>query len=267
MLHDQHCHSVYSKDSKEDLENYFLIACKYQVKYLVTTEHIEFNSVCDHQDWTVDFPHLIKELQNNHQKYPSITPLLGVEIGYRKDHLLEMKKLIQSEPFDVVNMSIHDNGVYDYYFQDMYQEIGVNNMLQIYFNNIIDALDNFDDFDVLSHFDYGFKTAFLVNNDLKITSYEQITRMIFKKLIKLNKALEINLKVQLTINDDNHLKTILRWYKEEGGKKLTLSSDAHKKEAYDNYYIIQKKYTDLIKEAGFNYLCYFIKRVEHHYYL
>lgn len=267
MIYDQHCHSSYSGDSYEDIENYFKIADSCKVEYLVTTEHIEFNSVYNNQDWTVDYENLIKDLNKYHLKYPHIKPLLGIELGYRKDQLDRMIKIVNKYHFDIINMSIHDNGIYDYYLKDNYKQIGVQKMLDIYFNNIIDSLDNFNDFDVLSHFDYGFKTAYLVDSSLKIDDYEPIVRRIFRKLIKLNKALEINIKVQTTINDINHMKTFLNWYKSEGGTKITLSSDSHNKDSYSEYYKDQDKYIKIIKEIGFNYLCYFIKRKENHYYI
>ncbi len=264
MIHDQHCHSMYSFDSKEKLENYFKIADSYQVKYLVTTEHIEFNCVYNNQDWKVDYDALKEDFKKCHLKYPHITPLLGVEIGYRYDALDRMTSLIKSQPFDVVNMSIHDNGVYDYYDQPTFIKVGILKMLDIYFDNIIDALDHFTDFNVLSHFDYGFKTAYLIDNNLTINLFEPKIKTIFKKLINLNKALEINFKVQSLLNLD-HLKLFLKWYKELGGSKLTLSSDAHKMEALNDYYMSQAKYLQIIKDAGFNYLCYYIKRKEYHY--
>ena len=69
--------------------------------------------------------------------------------------------------------------------------------------------------------------------------------------------LEINTKVQESINDDEHLKYILRLYKSLGGNYLTLSSDAHKKERYLSGY---DKYSKIIKNSGFDRLCYFVKR-------
>jgi len=265
MLYDQHCHSRYSNDSCEDLKNYAIIAEKYHASYVVTTEHIEFNSVCTNSDWTVDFKGLLDEQVRLKEQFPSISFLLGVEIGYRHEYIDKMKKTIASNDFDVVNMSIHDNGVYDYYMKAPFIKLGISEVLNIYFNNIINALDNFNDFDVLSHFDYGFKTAYLIDNTISINDFESIVRTIFKKLIKMNKALEINMKVQNVIDDSRHLKTILRWYKEEGGIDLTLSSDAHAKDAYIRYYEDQKKFIEIIKDAGFKRLNYFIKRKKYYY--
>lgn len=264
MLHDQHCHTSYSLDSKANIEKYYQIASNYQTKYFVTTEHIEFSSAYNHQDWTVNFEQLINELTSLKNIFQNVTPLLGVEIGYKKNYIHNINDVINSYEFDFINLSIHDNDVYDYYLKDAFISIGIDNMLKIYFNNIIDALKNFENFDVLSHFDYGFKTAYLIDNSLLIDLYESYIRKIFKLLIKQNKTLEINMKVE-NILGVTHLKKILKWYQEEGGVKLSLSSDSHNEDAYEKYYQRQISYFQIFKDLGFNELRYFVKRKEYIY--
>lgn len=259
-IHNQHLHTKYSRDSKTEVEKYFIEALRANCMYFICTDHIEFDSVYNKQDWTVDFESLKNDLNILHQKYPSITPLLGVELGYRKDKLTQMKGLLASQDFDLVNMSIHDNGVYDYYLQKDYLEVGIEKMLDIYFNNIIDGVKTFNDYDILSHVDYGFKTAYLLDQTLKIENYETYLKIIFEEIVKQNKVLEINFKVQETINDINHLKTLLQLYKKYGGTKISFSSDAHTLEQEQSYYLKQKEYINIFKELGFNELYYFIKR-------
>ena len=265
MIHDQHCHTSYSLDSKASIKEYAKIANKYNTKYFVCTDHIEFDSLYNNQNWTVDYESLKQDLKEIGQIYPNITPLLGIEIGYRKDHLDDMVKTINGEDFDVVNMSIHDNGIYDYYVRESFIEVGLTNMLDIYFNNIIDGLNTFTDFNVLSHFDYGFKTAYKIDDSLRIEQFEDKVRQIFRKVIELDKTLEINLKVQFALKDTNHLQTWLKWYYEEGGRKLTISSDAHEIKFYEDYYQSVHEMIRKVKSIGFTNLCYFIKRKEYQY--
>ena len=44
-LHDQHLHTKYSLDSKEEIVNYYQLASSIECSYFVTTDHIEFDSV------------------------------------------------------------------------------------------------------------------------------------------------------------------------------------------------------------------------------
>ena len=264
-LHDQHLHTKYSLDSKEDLENYYKLASELNCSYIITTEHIEFDSVYNNQDWIVDFDALKNNLDSLNNKYPNVTPLLGVEVGYRKDHLTDMDKLISSQNFDLVNMSIHDNGKYDYYMKKDYEALGIDKMLDIYFNNAIDGVKTYKNYDVLSHIDYGFKTAYVLDNTLNINNYKHYLKEIFKIVVEDDKVLEINFKVQKTINDINHLKSLLSIYKECGGTKLSFSSDAHFLAQLEDYYKEQDEFINVIKEMGFNELYYFINRKQHKY--
>ena len=262
ILHDQHLHSKYSHDSNEELINYIEIANRMGCKYFVTTEHFDLDLVINHEDWIVDYQALKNELQIHQKNYPNICFLLGIEVGYRKDKLLEITKQLNSEDFDVINLSIHDSKEEDFYWYKYFLSVGEKELLNKYFDIMIEATSNFDKYNVLSHIDYGFKTVYLVNNKIKISDFEEKIKKVFMNLIKHHKALEINTKVQEAIHDINHTKYLLSLYRQIGGEKLTLSSDAHSKERYLSNFDYYKK---IIKECGFHYLVYFVKQKEYHY--
>lgn len=261
-LHDQHIHTSYSFDSTASVDEYYRIASEMGCKYFVSTDHLEFMSVYNNQDWTVDFESLQKDLERLHKQYPNVTPLKGVEIGYRKDQLDRINKTIEEGNFDLINLSIHDNGDIDYYLTKDFLRHGLDNALKIYFENMIDGLEVMDDFDVLSHFDYGFKTALLIDKSLKISKYEEYLVKVFKLLIQKKKALEINIKVQITINSIEHIKYFLTLYKNLGGERLTISTDSHLPELYMKNF---DKFASIVKECGFDELCYYVKRKEYRY--
>ena len=260
MLHDQHMHSHYSEDSNESLTAYLDIISKSGIKYFMTCEHVDFCPPSFDKSWIADFKALREEVKTLRLLYPNVTFLYGIELGYRADHLDEMKEMLANHKFDLVQLSAHDDGIHDYYLKEAFKD--TYNDLCKYFDKVYEAITNFSDFDVLSHFDYGFKTARMYYENVNIKDYEDKVIKIFKKLIELDKPLEINSKVQNTINDDEYLNYILHLYKSLGGVKLTLSSDAHK---VDNYRLNFDKYMKMIKDAGFKYLCYFINRKEYHY--
>ena len=262
ILHDQHLHSKYSHDSNEELINYIEIANKIGCKYFVTTEHFDLDLALNHEDWTVDYQALKKELQMHQKNYPNINFLLGIEVGYRNDKLLQIINQLNSEDFDVINLSIHDSKEEDFYWYKYFLAVGEKALLNKYFDIMIEATSNFDKYNVLSHIDYGFKTVYLVNNKIKISVFEEKIKRVFINLINHNKALEINTKVQEAINDINHTKYLLSLYRQMGGEKVTLSSDAHSKERYLSNF---DYYKNIIKECGFNYLVYFVKQKEYHY--
>lgn len=258
VYHDQHIHSRFSEDSKEMIWKYIKLAKKAGVSYFVTCEHVDFDPVSYDKSWICDFNKLHKRLK----RVRGIKTLKGIELGFRDDHINEMNDILSKFSFDIVQLSCHDNGKLDYYLDSSFENYPLD--LDDYFDYVIKAVTTFDNFDCLSHFDYGLKSALRTNPNINIRIHEKKLKELFSALIKKNKALEINVKVQSGINDDEYLRYILNLYKSLGGEKLTLSSDAHQKEFYRYNF---DKYMHIIKDAGFSYLMYFVERKGYKYYL
>ncbi len=260
IIHDQHVHSKYSMDSNQELEPYIKKAIALGCSYFVTTDHYDFDLIEHHIDWMVDYEALKKDLLMYQKKYPMIQMLLGIEMGYRSDHLEDMNRQLKKENYDVVNLSIHDNAYADFYWEKYFIKYGVDELMNAYFDEMIEATATFFDYNVLSHIDYAFKTIYLMDNNYKISKYEEKIKKVMQNLIQNGKSFEINTKVQEAIHDDHHTIYLLKLYKSLGGEKLTLSSDAHSVERYMSSF---EHYQKLIKACGFDSLVYFIKRKEY----
>lgn len=261
-LHDQHVHSMYSMDSTEKLVSYIQKAIQLGCSYFVTTEHFDLDMVDGQVDWTVDYASLKQEYKKLQSQYPQISLLLGIEVGYRKTYLDQINAQIQSESYDVVNLSIHENDYADFYWPKYFEQYGVHQLLTAYFDEMIEATTHFTNYNVLSHIDYAFKTAFLMDSTLKISTYEEQIKKVYQNLITHHKALEINTKVQEAIHNDEHTRYLLQLYKQVGGLRLTLSSDAHSVDRYESSF---QHYMNIIQSCGFDYLVYYIQRKEYQY--
>lgn len=263
-IHDQHVHSKYSMDSNEELENYYKIAASSGCKYFVTTEHYDLDLVEHNSEWTIDFSKLNKELALLQKKYQGLTSLLGIEIGYQKKVLNRINEVLNSEHFDLINLSIHSNDYVDFYWPKYYEKYGINEVMNSYFDQMIEATANFQNYDVLSHIDYAFKTIYLMDKtkSTKLSDYENKVKQVLKNVINNDKTLELNTKVQHSIGDVEHTKYLLNLYKSLGGINLTISSDAHSAERYlDDMSYYQK----IAKECGFDHLVYFVNRKKYNY--
>ena len=272
VLHDQHLHSSFSNDSEEDLRNYYIEAKKIGAQYVITTEHYDFATTVDGTTWSVDYDNLIKYQKELQKEFPTITPLLGLELGYRKEYLKEMNEISNKYDFDLIQLSIHDGQRGDYYFKSTFID-DIEGTMNLYFDAMVEAMKTFKNFDVLSHIDFGFKTIVQINNKYKLNMFEDRIREVLTLLVKLGKPLEINGKVMEVLNEeylksdstyryDDHLRYLLSIYKECGGEKLTLSSDGHKA---SKYRLDFDRHMATIKEMGFTKLSYFIKRKEYFY--
>lgn len=256
MIHDQHVHSYYSFDSKQSIEEYLEVASKLGLNFFVLTDHCDFNHINTGKDLFFDVSKQRNELQELQIKYPSIKILYGIEMGYKPLELKRINKILDENEFDIINFSLHELDDIDYYYPDRFKNDGIDKTLETYFLKQLEMVRGFDNFDVLCHIDYAFKTAYLIDSNLKIEKFESILSEIMRELIKKEKALEINTKVQSELPIE-HTKYLLNLYKKLGGKYLTLSSDAHEITRFLDGF---DKYIPIIKESGFNHLTYFIKR-------
>ena len=256
IIHDQHVHSYYSFDSEQNIEEYLNKAKQIGLSYFVLTDHCDLNYLDNGKDLFFSLEKQFEELRFLQAKFKDIKLLRGIEIGYKPSEISRISNILSSHNFDLVNFSLHEADKIDYYFPEEFKKRGIENTLKHYFDKELDAVMNFDNYDVLCHLDYGFKTAYLADNSLKISDHEEQLTKIMKVVIEKEKALEINIKVQ-SILPIAHTTYILNLYKRLGGKYLTLSSDAH---ILANYRRDFDKYIELIKKCGFTHLTYFIKR-------
>lgn len=255
-IHDQHVHSYYSFDSKQPIEEYLNKATSFGLDYFVLTDHCDLNYLDKGEDLFFSIEKQKDELYLLQSKFKKIKLLSGIEIGYKPSEIERIKKIIATNDFDLVNFSLHESDGIDYYFKEEFDKHGINKTLELYFQRELEAINAFNDYDVFCHLDYGFKTAYLIDNTLKISDYEDVLTKIIKALIKKDKALEINVKVQSVLPIE-HTAYILDLYKRLGGNYLTLSSDAHTLIDFRRDF---DKYIALIKNCGFTHLTYFIKR-------
>ena len=255
-IYDQHVHSYYSFDSKQPIEEYLDKAIELGLEYFVLTDHCDLNYLDKGKDIFFDIKKQHQELDELQKKYPNIKILKGIEIGYKPSELDRINQIIKDNDFDIINLSLHESDKIDYYFKEEFLKLGVKKTLNIYFKRQLEAVKDFDDFDVFCHIDYGFKTAYQADNSIKLNEFEDVVSEILKELIKKGKTLEINTKVQKELPIE-HTQYLLNLYKKLGGKYITISSDAHN---LKRFYEGIDEYQSLIKQAGFDHLTYFIKR-------
>ena len=258
-IHDQHVHSYYSFDSKQSIDELLNKASELGLDYFVLTDHCDLNYLDGNKDIFFDVKKQHLELEELEKKHPHIKILKGIEVGYKPNERKRIDNIIKTGQFDLINLSLHESDKIDYYHYQDFLRLGVRETLELYFSRQYEAVRDFDDFDVLCHIDYGFKTAYLNDRFISINKYESFLIKIMEELIKKNKALEINIKVQEEL-PSSHTIYLLNLYYKLGGKYITLSSDAHEVGRFRENF---EKYIALIKQSGFKYLTYFVNREKH----
>ena len=240
---DFHTHSNFSTDSKAAPESMIQGAIKKGLTHLCLTDHMD-----------LDYPGTTSVeplFEFNPQKYfEALAPLkekyagkfnlsIGVELGLRPnrpDLGERMNRMLSDYPFDFVLGSVHLLGNEDPYYEDYWltHSTSTVEIMRRYFNDMLNALREYDNFDSLGHLDYLIRyiPASYGAKDYVYGEYKEVIDEILKILIQKEKALEVNTAGLVKGLTCFHPKLeIVSRYLKLGGKLITIGSDAHTPEA------------------------------------
>lgn len=258
-MYDFHLHSNFSIDSKTPMDAMVISAIENNLRSICFTDHIDLESTEKKIDFlfrTDDYFREIKRVKYKH--IGKIEILGGVEIGMQP-HLKEKYDLLLGQnPFDFVIMSIHSIAKKSIAIDNIFQEMPIEQIYEIYFNEMYESVKLFDNYDVLGHMDYIDR---YIHNPLNIPNYDryyEIISEILKIIIQNGKGIEVNTAgMRRGLDYCNPKPSILELYKDLGGEILTIGSDAHSSEHIGYNYRLAEK---LIKDLGFKYIYIFKAR-------
>lgn len=251
---DNHIHSHFSMDSKEDMENIIKRAINLGVKHLTFTDHLEYED----NKFTLDLDKYVESIYKYKEKYKKdINLLTGIEIGYESNIKNEIEDIINKYPFDFVLCSTHSINSKKIYKDDFFKGLTQKESYNKYYQSIIDTTKEFRNFDIYGHLDYIIRYGNYGTKAL-YDDYKDIIDEVLKSIISIGKGIEINTSGYRYNLDNVHPSIdILKRYKELGGEILTIGSDAHK--AVDICSGFDKAY-EILDYLGFKYVCLFEKR-------
>lgn len=258
MLADLHVHSRYSTDSNAEMEDVVKRAVEIGLPVLCFTDHIDWDYPV--QDLTFDFDvsSYMEEIEALQEKYSGkIRILKGVELGMQPHLGKRYEELLRKYPFDFAIGSQHLVNDMDPYYPETFEGKTDAEVFRAYFENTLEDIRNFHDFDTMGHLDYVVRYGKHKSREYSYRAYADIIDEILKLLVKYNIALELNtcgLRKQLGF--PNPHPDILARYRELGGTLVTVGSDAHKPR-YLGYGF--DRADEILKSLGYTHYCYFVK--------
>lgn len=263
LIADMHTHSEYSHDSQCKIEDMCLSQIEKGTNIFAVTDHFDTASYMDYDVFT-PIKSSYDTVKKLNMKYGGKCKILaGVEISegfWYKDILDKITKMLS---YDVVIGSVHlvkykelTMAYSKINFSKLPQSI-VEEYLNQYFDDILMMFDT-TDFDILAHLTCPLryiegKFKFNVNLDL----FEDKIITILKRIVKEEKALEVNTSSYGILNDFMPTTELVKKYRDLGGRLITLASDAHVKE---NASINFSAAVETLKKIGFDSLCYYENR-------
>ena len=252
---DYHMHSNHSADSSANMEDMVVSAIEKGLSEICFTEHNDMDYPIypdiDKDFFTLDISSYKEELFSLKEKYKDkIEISFGIEVGMQNHISKENLEIIKAHDFDFVIASQHLVNRRDPFFPDFWEPDTVENIFKRFFDETLENIKLFPDFDVLGHLDY---IARYVPEGDTTYSYERFADRIDKVLVWLienGKGLDVNSKV-LYSNDNlppNPHPEVLKRYKELGGSIITFGSDAHSPGKVAGSF---DKLEKVVKDAGF----------------
>ena len=261
---DYHTHTSFSGDSDVPMAEMVAKAINIGLDTLCFTEHMDIDYPVT-EDTPADFFTL--DTAAYRQGYAEVSRAFagkinlrwGVEMGLQPHIADEISDYVDSYPFDFVIGSSHLTHGEDLYYPYFYEGRPEEEAYREYFESILENLEVCDNFDVYGHIDYAVRYGPNQNKFYTYEKYGDVLDAILKKLLDMNKGIEINSKGLLVgLGEPNPSLAILRRYKELGGEIITCGSDAHSTEhvAYRFDAI-----SDILLECGFKYYTMFKERI------
>jgi len=185
----------------------------------------------------------------------------GVELGQPTYNLPESERLTQQYSYDVVLGSIHNlRGIKDFWYmsREEFAEGRAQSMLCEYFGELL-TLAQWGKFDVLAHLTYPLRYIEGRHGiPLDRSTYSGQLDAVLEAAIANRLALEINTSgLRQKINQTTPDEWIVRRFRELGGKRITIGSDAH--EAEDLGAGLPQA-MDMALRCGFNCMTLYQKR-------
>lgn len=259
IICDCHNHTNFSADCKAPAEHMIEKAINLGLSYLCITDHMDPDMNFPGLDFTFDLNEYFAKHKEWKERYKDqITILTGIELGLQPHISKDLKEILNSGTYDFVIGSIHVADRIDPYLPEYWADKTEYEGIHRYYENALESLAAFDDFDSFGHLDYIVRYAPAKAENYSYQKYKEIIDEILKTLISKNIGLELNtagLKYGLGFAHPHT--DILKRYKELGGEIITIGSDAHKPEhlAYDFH-----KVPAILEECGFKYYTIFKKR-------
>lgn len=249
--YDQHMHTHFSPDSAESFENYL----EQTDGLLVTTEHLDFH---DAYNGGVD---TVLDYAAYRDKIDALNTIhdgrirCGIEVGYTPESHAQITAYLEGKSFDVILLSVHQNGRYDY-LQPIIDEMDPTAVMKEYFELCTQAVRQVDGANVFAHFDYGIRRLPVTVDDLR--EFEPLLKELLNAILAKEMALELNTRSMYEYNNADLYRYMIGLYLEMGGTRFSLGSDAHSIQKYRYHF---DDAIALLRELGVSGLIQFKDRI------
>ena len=259
ILHDFHMHCAFSADSDTPAETMAARAVELGLSGICFTDHQDTDAPIKDPLFEVDFEQYFPSLMQLREKYKGQLDIgIGMEYGIQPHLADDLAHLTDTYPYDFIIASVHFLYGNDPYFPNFFDNLDEAQVYHDYFTYQLDSLKKLHDYDTLGHLDYVTRYG---PDRSHVYSYQKFADSIdplLQYLIDNGKCLEVNTGgYRCGIGETNPCLDVLRRYRELGGERITIGSDAHKP---IHVALEFKRVEEILKKLGFKYYMIFRDR-------
>lgn len=255
---DMHTHTNNSFDGNYPIEEMCEAAIEKGIQTIAFTDHVEMDYFKE-KGFDKDAENSYKDMLRAKDIYKDRIELcVGIELGEPTYDIEASEALINSRDYDFVIGSIHNLRKTDDFCELKYEGMDIEALLDKYFYEL-KILADWAKFDTFAHLTYPLRYIVGENKiPVNMQKYQKDIDEILSILVSKDKALEINTSglrqpIGITMPDES----IVKRFKELGGKMITVGSDSHftyhlgagieegmkiaKNAGFDSVYIFKKR--------------------------
>ncbi len=261
-LADSHTHSSFSSDSEASPEENIIAAINNQLAAICFTDHNDFDFPPENGKsvFQLDFKNYISCLSELRDKYrDKITVYIGVEQGLCSSAAERINAYDGGHQLDFIIGSSHLVYGQDPYYPEFWEGQTPENVINDYYESILENLKTCRNFDVYGHLDYIARYIPDKSYIYYYSHFSGIIDKILKCIIELGKGIEINTAgLRTHLSSTNPCAEVIARYRRLGGEIITVGSDAHESRhiasGFNTAY-------EILQASGFRYYTVFKERV------
>lgn len=270
IRYDYHMHSSFSTDSDAPADKMVRKALDLGLNGICFTDHMDldyppFYFPEDPSAFVADPAEVYREILHLRDVFGDADRDFhigfGLEFGMQH-HLSErFTRLADEWPLDLIIASQHLVGGLDPYYPEVWDGKSHEELIRAYYEEMLSNLKAMTQWDTLAHIDYIIRYI-PERGSLVFDSFEAFPELIDEILlyvIRSERCLEVNTAgYKYGLGQPNPAPSILRRYRELGGNKITIGSDAH---APEHIAIGFDTVRDLLLSMGYKHYTVFHGRV------
>ncbi len=258
MLVNYHCHSTLSEDARDTMPDMARAAQAAGLDILCFTDHCDLLSLEGQLQDVCDWAAADAAFAEAAAAAPGLELRLGIELGCPTQHPALAARMLDHPGLDFVIGSVHNRRAGpDYYLGNYADEAACRRELDAYLEQLLEVARS-PFYDVLGHLDYPVRYMRRDGTDIDLPPTHPLVGEIFRAVIDSGRGIECNTSGYR--NGGRYTmpsRALLAAYRDAGGTRLTIGTDAHGVEQVD---LGLRESMTMLRELGFRELTIYRRR-------